>query len=62
MYATIVRSLQEGSRSLKAVQKLLMNAVEERDFSVYKHVIVSINVTVSYPQTRVCWCWSNTAH
>ena len=33
VYTTIVRSLQECSTSLKAVQKLLMNTVGERDYS-----------------------------
>ena len=33
IFATIVRSLKENNSSLKAMQKLLINSVDERDFS-----------------------------
>ena len=33
VFTTIVRSLKEGNNSLKAVQKLLINSVGERDYS-----------------------------
>ena len=34
VYTTIVCSLKEGNHSLKAVQKILINSVGERDYSV----------------------------
>ena len=33
VFTTIVRSLKEGNNSLKAVQKLFVNSVGERDYS-----------------------------
>ena len=42
--ATIVRSLKEDSSSLKAVQKLIINSVGERDFSAQKtcHLLLQL--------------------
>ena len=44
VFATIVRSLKEDSSSLKAVQKLLINSVGERDFSAQEtcHLLLQL--------------------
>ena len=44
IFATIVRSLKEDSSSLKAVQKLLINSVGERDFSALEtcHLLLQL--------------------
>ena len=44
IFATIVRSLKEDSSSLKAVQKLLINSVGERDFSAQEtcHLLLQL--------------------
>ena len=44
VYTTIVRSLKEGNRSLKAVQKILINSVGERDYSAQEtcHLLLQL--------------------
>ena len=44
VFTTIVRSLKEGNNSLKAVQKLLINSVGERDYSAQEtcHLILQV--------------------
>ena len=44
IFTTIVRSLQEGNTSLKAVQKLLINTVGERDYSAQEtcHLLLQL--------------------
>ena len=44
IFATIVRNLKEDSSSLKAVQKLLINSVGERDFSAQEtcHLLLQL--------------------
>ena len=44
VFTTIVRSLKEGNNSLKAVQKLLINSVGERDYSAQEtcHLLLQI--------------------
>ena len=44
IFATIVRTLKEDSSSLKAVQKLLINSVGERDFSAQEtcHLLLQL--------------------
>ena len=44
VFTTIVRSLKEGNNSLKAVQKLLINSVGERDYSAeeYCHLLLQL--------------------
>ena len=44
VFTTIVRGLKEGSNSLKAVQKLLINSVGERDYSAQEtcHLLLQL--------------------
>ena len=44
MFTAIVRSLKEGNNSLKAVQKLLINSVGERDYSAQEtcHLLLQL--------------------
>ena len=44
IFTTIVRSLQQGNTSLKAVQKLLINTVGERDYSAQEtsHLLLQL--------------------
>ena len=44
IFTTIVRSLKEGNNSLKAVQKLLINTVGERDYSAQEtcHLLLQL--------------------
>ena len=44
VFTTIVRSLKEGNNSLKAVQKLLINSVGERDYSAQEtcHLLLQL--------------------
>ena len=44
IYSSIVRGLQEGDKSLKAVQKLLINSVGERDYSAQEtcHLLLQL--------------------
>ena len=44
IFSTIVRGLQEGNNSLKAVQKLLINTVGERDYSAQEtsHLLLQL--------------------
>ena len=44
IFTTIVRSLKDDSTSLKAVQKLLINSVGERDYSVQEtcHILLQL--------------------
>ena len=44
IFTTIVRSLREGNSSLKAVQKLLINTVGERDYSAQEtcHLLLQL--------------------
>ena len=44
VYTSIVRSLKEGNNSLKAVQKLLINSVGERDYSAQEtcHLLLQL--------------------
>ena len=44
IFITIVRGLQEGNTSLKAVQKLLINSVGERDYSAQEtcHLLLQL--------------------
>ena len=44
IFTTIVRSLKEGNNSLKAVQKLLINSVGERDYSAQEtcHLLLQL--------------------
>ena len=44
VYTSIVRSLKEGNNSLKAVQKLLINSVGERDYSAHEtcHLLLQL--------------------
>ena len=44
MFTTVVRSLKEGNNSLKAVQKLLISSVGERDYSAQEtcHLLLQL--------------------
>ena len=44
IFTTIVRSLREGNTSLKAVQKLLIHTVGERDYSAQEtcHLLLQL--------------------
>ena len=44
IFTTIVRGLREGNTSLKAVQKLLINTVGERDYSAQEtcHLLLQL--------------------
>ena len=44
LFTTIVRGLREGNSSLKAVQKLLINIVGERDYSAQEtcHLLLQL--------------------
>ena len=46
VYTTIVRSLREGNHSLKAVQKILINSVGERDYSAQEtcHLLLQLSL------------------
>ena len=47
VYTTIVRRLREGNYSLKAVQKILINSVGERDYSAQEtcHLLLQLPLT-----------------
>ena len=49
IYATIVRNLKDDDRSLKAVQKLLMKTLSERDFSAQEtcHLLLQLPMSLS---------------
>ena len=49
IYATIVRNLKDDDRSLKAVQKLLMKTLVERDFSAQEtcHLLLQLPMSLS---------------
>ncbi len=46
VFTTIVRSLKEGNNSLKAVQKLLINSMGERDYSAQEtcHLLLQLPI------------------
>ena len=51
IFATIVRSLNEDSSSLKAIQKLLINSISERDFSAQEtcHLLLQLPMFKASP-------------